>query len=714
MRWYRGLRMTYKIVLPVGLMLTFALGVLTWQVQSRTFEAIQAVADRELAELAGRYGNEVKSFLEVAINQGGALASAFGNSAENQKPLSREAMIIAVRGMQRDNADITATGIGCEPNAMGEPDSKFVGTPGTDETGRFLPYIVSGDPNLDILVDMGTSDWYQVPKNKLRPYLTDPYLYPVGSTQVLMTTASSPIKANNRFLGMVGVDISMERVGKLVNELRVYSTGGGTVITQTGIIAAHRNSKLISTNIFDSDLVADKAELRAAMSAGRPFKETNVANGRTSLYYYYPIYFQDTQQTWYMGVSAPEEEVYAEVDSIRTVTLVISLIVLALCLLLIVFIARITVAPLSVLADVSKEIAAGNLKVAIRDENFGGEVLDLSRSLKEMIASLLQHISKAEQMSRDAMERTEEAREAMRDAEEARRAAESARREGMLTAAGRLESVAGVVSAASRELSAKIAASEQGSAQQATLVGDTATAMEEMNSTVLGVARNAAIASDLSLETRNKAEEGAVIVQQAVSGIQNVQTVSMALKDDMTDLSEQAKSISNIMSVISDIADQTNLLALNAAIEAARAGEAGRGFAVVADEVRKLAEKTMTSTHDVGASIATIQQSVDKSIQQVDRAVALIGTATEQSNKSGDALQEIVKMVENSADQVRSIATASEQQSATSEEINRSINHVSSIAEQTAQTMHSAAGAVAELTKQTEELNGLIEEMKRS
>ena len=714
MRWYRNLQMMYKIVLPMGVMLTIALGLLTWQVQLRTSTAIKAVAERELAGIAGLYGNEVKGFLEIALNEGGALASVFGKSAEDKKPLSRDAMITAVRGIQRNNTAITATGIGCEPNAMGEPDANFKGSPGTDESGRFLPYIASGQPELEVLTDMSSSDWYQEPKRTLRAYLTEPYLYPVGNREILMTTASSPIVADGRFLGMVGVDISMERISTIVKDLKVYTSGRGAVVTNRGVFAAHTDEKLVNSSIFDSGLVSNAEGLRSAMRSGTPFMETNSINGRSSIIYYYPILFQATKQTWYMVISAPEDEVLAEAGEIRIVTLGISLAVLLLALLMIVVIVRINVRPLAALAGTARQIAAGNLRTAINDEGFGGEVRDLSDSLKEMIASLLENISKAEQMSADATAQTEKARQAMHDADEARKAAESAKQEGMLAAAGRLESVVRVVTSASRDLSAQIGASERGSSEQAARVAETATAMEEMNSTVMEVARNASDASEMSANTRAKAEEGAQIVQQAVSGIQNVQNVSLALKDDMAALADQARAISNIMAVISDIADQTNLLALNAAIEAARAGEAGRGFAVVADEVRKLAEKTMISTKDVGDSINTIQQSVDRSIKQVERAVDLIAVATEQSGSSGAALTEIVQMVDGSADQVRAIATASEQQASTSEEINRSISQVNEIAEETARTMQNAAAAVTELTRQAEELNRLIEDMKTS
>ena len=238
--------------------------------------------------------------------------------------------------------------------------------------------------------------------------------------------------------------------------------------------------------------------------------------------------------------------------------------------------------------------------------------------------------------------------------------------------------------------------------------------MEEMNSTVLEVAKNAGGASDISNAAKHKAEIGSEIVSKAVVGIQEVQRQSQALKEGMSQLDEHAKAINQIMGVISDIADQTNLLALNAAIEAARAGDAGRGFAVVADEVRKLAEKTMSSTTDVGNAIAAIQKSAGQSIQQVEKAVNNISEATEYSNKSGEALKEIVGMVDQTADEVRAIAAASEQQSATSEEINRSVADVNHIAASTSQSMQLAMTELGTLRAQAQSLVDLIEHMKKA
>ena len=228
------------------------------------------------------------------------------------------------------------------------------------------------------------------------------------------------------------------------------------------------------------------------------------------------------------------------------------------------------------------------------------------------------------------------------------------------------------------------------------------------------MARNAGTAAGVSAHTREKAISGEDIVKNVVDSIRNVQRQSLALKEDMETLNGHAQSISQVMGVISDIADQTNLLALNAAIEAARAGDAGRGFAVVADEVRKLAEKTMASTSQVGNAIAAIQGSTRQSMAQVDNAVATIDAATDYARQSGGALQEIVSMAEQSADQVRAIATASEEQSASSEEISRSIDQVNAIAGETARAMAESSRSVSDLAEQARILATLIEDMKRA
>ncbi|MEW5774169.1 MAG: methyl-accepting chemotaxis protein [Thermodesulfobacteriota bacterium] len=277
--------------------------------------------------------------------------------------------------------------------------------------------------------------------------------------------------------------------------------------------------------------------------------------------------------------------------------------------------------------------------------------------------------------------------------------------------ADQAQGIAGDLGSAAEELSAQVEESSRGADIQRDRAGEAATAMEQMNSTVMAVARSASNAAKAADATQSKAREGSRNVEALVAAVLGVKSQMDALSANMAGLGKQAEGISGILNVISDIADQTNLLALNAAIEAARAGDAGRGFAVVADEVRKLAEKTMTATKEVGDAITAIQDGARRSIGETEKAAQTVTGSAETAQASGAALTEIVSLAEETADQVRAIATAAEQQSAASEQINRSTEEINRISTETAETMTQSAEAVVELARLAQELQGLISEM---
>ncbi|MCG8532688.1 MAG: methyl-accepting chemotaxis protein [Desulfovibrionales bacterium] len=279
-------------------------------------------------------------------------------------------------------------------------------------------------------------------------------------------------------------------------------------------------------------------------------------------------------------------------------------------------------------------------------------------------------------------------------------------------AAQSARSISEQVSSASEELAAQIRQSSVGADNQQRLTGESASAMTQMNTSVLEVAQNASDAAELAASTQLRAAEGGDIVEQAVEKIHAVAEQAQALREEMGVLGTRADGIGQIITVIEDIADQTNLLALNAAIEAARAGDAGRGFAVVADEVRKLAEKTMNATREVVEYVSAIQTSTHQNVEATERAVGLVNESTTLATRSGEALQAIVGMVESTADQVRAIATASEEQSAASEQINSSVTVINDISEQTAAAMAESTTAVESVAQLAQDLNGIIENMR--
>ena len=268
--------------------------------------------------------------------------------------------------------------------------------------------------------------------------------------------------------------------------------------------------------------------------------------------------------------------------------------------------------------------------------------------------------------------------------------------------------IAASVTDTSSVIQEQTASIHHAAAQQSRLMAESLHALEQMNETVVDIAKNAGTASNNAAASQQRAAEGEKVVGEAMLAIDSVRSLAVALHDSLTELGEHAQGIGEVMNVITDIADQTNLLALNAAIEAARAGEAGRGFAVVADEVRKLAEKTMGATQGVHKATIDIQNGAHANINNMQQVAQAVEKATTLSKKSSAALVEIVELVSQSSAQIVSIAAAAEEQSATSEEITRSVNEVTDIARSTEMLATEAANNVNELASLARELSSTV------
>ncbi|WP_438348541.1 methyl-accepting chemotaxis protein [Paenibacillus sp. FA6] len=250
------------------------------------------------------------------------------------------------------------------------------------------------------------------------------------------------------------------------------------------------------------------------------------------------------------------------------------------------------------------------------------------------------------------------------------------------------------VSAASQEISASTEEIASGSMSQASAAQTVNELFGELSLAINSVAQGAEQASDLSDKTMNIAQDGGKVVQLSIDGMTNV-------NEQMSRLEGDSNKIGEIIEVIDDIADQTNLLALNAAIEAARAGDQGRGFAVVADEVRKLAERSSEATKQITKIIKGMQQNTQQSVKAVEEGVA-------SSQKTGEAFEHILSMVNETAYKVSEIAAASEQQAAQSSEVMFSIESISAATEEVAASSEETATTAHSLAQLAEELNGLV------
>mgnify|MGYP001426021182 FL=1 len=264
------------------------------------------------------------------------------------------------------------------------------------------------------------------------------------------------------------------------------------------------------------------------------------------------------------------------------------------------------------------------------------------------------------------------------------------------------------IASAAEQLSAVTAQTSVGVNSQKDETDCVATAMNQMTSTVMEVARNAEEASEAARHADQQARNGDKVVNDAIAQIERLALEVNNSTEAMGKLKLESDKIGGVLDVIKSVSQQTNLLALNAAIEAARAGEAGRGFAVVADEVRGLAQRTQESTEEIEVLIAALQSGTQQVVMTLDASRTLTDSSVELSRQAGSALGHITRTVSTIQTMNQQIAAAGEEQSSVAEQINRSVLNVRDVSEQTAASSEETAASSIELARLGVQLQEMV------
>ncbi|MCT4648387.1 MAG: methyl-accepting chemotaxis protein [Carboxylicivirga sp.] len=308
----------------------------------------------------------------------------------------REFFIHYLEDVRKTNSDLFGIFLAFEPDQFDGNDLKYKNTNHHDATGVFAPYV--SELGFDVLQNFESEVAYQIPKNTHKPFITAPYDYNVHGQTVKVISMCQPLFRDGNFIGVFGVDISLETILKEYHKISAYK-GRATfaIVDGDANYIAHNNEEAIGKNISYDCLNPEIRSANLKKSVADKWIEEGEDNIGNLLL---PINISPWQTPWGLHGKVPQK-VKLEYMIEAFEWMIPSAILLLLGLILInTFYLRREFLPLKNLVKSANQVSHGNLteKITVKKND---EIGQLANAFIEMVNNLKQFMGQIQNGSKN-------------------------------------------------------------------------------------------------------------------------------------------------------------------------------------------------------------------------------------------------------------------------------------------------------------------------
>jgi methyl-accepting chemotaxis protein len=502
--------------------------------------------------------------------------------------------------------------------------------------------------------------WYKAAVEKNAIGFSDPYID--ATTNKYCVSPAIPLKdAQGNLRGVIGEDILLETLSDMIKQDTLEGKGYAFIMDAKGVVLAHPEEKLVSSNLVENTQLKDVAEQMLSQGSG---KIQYTSNGEKEL----TVFRKVPSTNWIFAFTVLQDDVYAPLASLRNIYLEIDFVALILMALFAVLLARKITAPIIELTSNARKMTEGDLTVKARVKG-QDEIAVLSQAFNQMGDNLRRLVQDVTNMT-----------------------------DYLASAAADMRHAAEEAGQVSEQIATTITGMAQESTHQADIIQNSKNMANDMTKSINVITQNVTGSSRMAEQVREAVQMGSKAIKIQVGLMEDNQKAADSVNGAMAGLSGKSQQIGQIVEAIASIAGQTNLLALNAAIEAARAGEHGRGFAVVAEEVRKLAEQAGGSSKEIAKLIHEIQAGTEVAVKEISVSAAIAKELEESATISRQSLENIRESVNEIVVQIEQISVEAQQVDGQTGAVSQSIGKAASVSESSAAATEEMAAATEEQT----------------
>lgn len=228
--------------------------------------------------------------------------------------------------------------------------------------------------------------------------IENPYFYSYSSNQkdqILMTSIIAPIIENGKFIGIVGVDISLDRYHPIITQIRPFKNSYAFLVSNDLRYTAHPNKEKHGQYLFDDyEQIMNKYSIAEKIANGEEnlFMAKDV-DGIKSQFIFSPIIIGKTLTPWSLAIVVPHKTVLADANKNFIVSIIIGLIGLVVLSLIILYISKNITTPILSITSILKGMAAGNISNDMKlTVNTDDEIGDMAKALNTTIDGLNQKV----------------------------------------------------------------------------------------------------------------------------------------------------------------------------------------------------------------------------------------------------------------------------------------------------------------------------------